>query len=121
MALDLIGKIIQILPETGGQSKAGKAWVKQEFILETQETYPKKVCISMMGDKLQELKKFKIGDEVKAHLNIESREYNGKWYTNVGAWRLEANSRPGASGGEDFYPDAEPDFVPDNTSDDLPF
>lgn len=121
MALDLIGKIIQIMPETGGQSKAGKAWVKQEFVLETQETYPKKVCLSVMGEKVQELKKFKTGDEVKVYINIESREYNGKWYTDARAWKIESSSRGATASGEEFYPDAEPDFVPDNSSDDLPF
>ena len=90
MALDIVCKIITILPETGGQSQAGKAWTKQEFIVETIETYPKKICISMMGDKINELKKFNVGADVKISLNLESREYNGKWYTNVSAWRMEA-------------------------------
>ncbi len=49
MALDITGKILQIMPPTSGTSKAGKDWVKQEFVIETQETYPKKVCISLMG------------------------------------------------------------------------
>jgi hypothetical protein len=88
MALDITGKILQIMPTTTGTSKAGKDWVKQEFVIETQETYPKKVCISVMGDKTQELKKYVPGNEVKVSLNLESREYNGKWYTNVNAWRI---------------------------------
>ena len=78
MALDITGKIIHILPEAGGQTKAGKPWSKQEFVIETEEQYPKKVCISLMGEKVQELKKFSIGQQVKASLNIESREYNGR-------------------------------------------
>ena len=91
MAVDVVGKIIKILPETGGQSQAGKAWTKQEFIVETIETYPKKICISMMGDKINELRKYSEGNEVKVSLNIDSREYQGKWYTNVSAWRIEAS------------------------------
>lgn len=124
MALDITGKILQIMPTTTGTSKAGKDWVKQEFVIETQETYPKKVCISLMGDKTQELKKYVPGNEVKVSLNLESREFNGKWYTNVNAWRIEpAGSGQGASSSDDhFTPDPEPSFTPDSSStDDLPF
>ncbi|MBP7512452.1 MAG: DUF3127 domain-containing protein [Bacteroidia bacterium] len=124
MALDITGKILQIMPTTTGTSKAGKDWVKQEFVIETQETYPKKVCISVMGDKTQELKKYVPGNEVKVSLNLESREYNGKWYTNVNAWRIESASANSGSGSseEPFSADPEPSFTPDGGStDDLPF
>jgi hypothetical protein len=124
MALDITGKILQIMPTTTGTSKAGKDWVKQEFVIETQETYPKKVCISVMGDKTQELKKYVPGNEVKVSLNLESREYNGKWYTNVNAWRIESATGGAPSGGNEdpFTADPEPSFTPDGGStDDLPF
>ena len=90
MALDITGKIIQKLPLTKGTSKAGKDWEKQEFIIETQETYPKKICIGLMGEKVKELDRFAPEQFVKVSLNIESREYQGKWYTNINAWRIEA-------------------------------
>ncbi|MCF8252976.1 MAG: DUF3127 domain-containing protein [Bacteroidia bacterium] len=124
MALDITGKILQIMPTTTGTSKAGKDWVKQEFVIETQETYPKKVCISVMGEKTQELKKYVPGNEVKVSLNLESREYNGKWYTNVNAWRIESASGAPASAApqeDPFHPDNEPSFTADSSSDDLPF
>jgi hypothetical protein len=124
MALDITGKILQIMPTTTGTSKAGKDWVKQEFVIETQETYPKKICISTMGDKTQELKNFVPGSEVKVSLNLESREYNGKWYTNVNAWRIEAagnGSAPAPAREDNFTADPEPSFSPDSASDDLPF
>jgi hypothetical protein len=124
MALDITGKILQIMPTTTGTSKAGKDWVKQEFVIETQETYPKKVCISVMGEKTQELKKYVPGNEVKVSLNLESREYNGKWYTNVNAWRIEsASGAPAAAAPQEdpFHPDNEPSFTADSSSDDLPF
>ena len=91
MSLELTGKIIQIMPETSGVSKAGKEWKKQEFIIETIETYPKKVALSMMGDKTNDLKRFPVGSMITASLNIESREYQGKWYTDVRAWRIVAS------------------------------
>jgi hypothetical protein len=126
MALDITGKILQIMPPTSGTSKAGKDWVKQEFVIETQETYPKKVCISLMGDKTQELSKFTPGSEVKVSLNLESREYNGKWYTNVNAWRIEAagngtSSAGGSSNEMDSMPETTTYNSGDSSTDDLPF
>jgi hypothetical protein len=129
MALDITGKIIQILPSTTGTSKAGKDWVKQEFIVETQEAYPKKICVSLMGDKVQELKKYVPGNEVKVSLNIESREYQGKWYTNVNAWRIEPGNAaggppPNQGGGEEHMggsSEPEQSYSQENSTDDLPF
>lgn len=125
MALELTGKIVQKLNKTEGVSKAGKNWSKQEFVIETQETYPKKVCLSVMNEKVSELEKFSPGTVVTASLNIESREYNGKWYTDVKAWRIQpvGGGGSGASSAADdtFYPDAEPPFAADEATDDLPF
>jgi hypothetical protein len=124
MALDIIGRIIQILPTTSGTSKAGKDWVKQEFVIETQEQYPKKICISVMGDKTQELNKYAPGKDVKVSLNLESREYNGKWYTNVNAWKIEPAGNSGGPGpsSQEAFPGGDPTFTPDsNAGDDLPF
>lgn len=126
MALDVIGKIIQVMDPVRGTSKAGKDWVKQEFILETQETYPKKICIGMMGDKTSEISKYRVEDVVKVHLNIESREYNGKWYTNVNAWKIEQAMAPNGGGASSSSPiNAEPEVnygsSADAGGDDLPF
>lgn len=123
MALDITGKILQIMPTTTGTSKAGKDWVKQEFVIETQETYPKKVCISVMGDKTQELKKYVPGNEIKVSLNLESREYNGKWYTNVNAWRIEGSTggQAESTSTETFIENTEMPSSGESSTDDLPF
>jgi hypothetical protein len=121
MALEITGKIIQIMDETSGTSKAGNAWTKQEFVIETFDKFPKKVAISVMGDKVAELKKFKSGDQIKASLNIDSREYQGKWFTNINAWKIESDGQQATSQGQEFYPDPEPGNTADSPSDDLPF
>jgi len=92
--MDIQGKLISLLPEVKGTSAKGE-WKKQEVIIETVETYPKKVCISFWGDKVEEIKNQRIGSLIKIHLNLESREYNGRWYTEARAWKIEA----GDSGG----------------------
>jgi hypothetical protein len=83
--MEITGRIIQILAEEKGEGRNGP-WKKQNFILETQEQFPKKVCIAVWGDKI-DLKSFGINEAVTVSINIESREFNGKWYTDVKAWR----------------------------------
>jgi Domain of unknown function (DUF3127) len=136
MALDVTGTLIKILPEVKGEGKNG-VWVKQEFVLETADQYPKKVCLSLWGDKANELKKFALGDNLTASINLESREYNERWFTEARAWRLELAGRneSGSSNQESSYaapvaampkekipttalPDAMQSFSED---DDLPF
>src|ERR1035437_3765068 len=122
MALEITGKIIQIMDETSGQSKTGNNWVKKEFVIETFDKFPRKVMISVMGDKVPELKKFNVGDQIKASLNLESREWNGRWFTDVRAWKIEGEGQQAASSPQDtFYPDQDPTPSASGPSDDLPF
>ena len=125
MSLEITGKVIAKLPQQSGQGKNG-TWIKQDFVIETQDQFPKKVCISLWGDKAKELDAFAIGETLKAGINIESREFNGKWYTDVKAWRID---KAGSSNNSDQAPmptnDSLPPFLdPSNTfepTDDLPF
>ncbi len=89
--MDISGKILQLLPAQTGSGKNGQ-WKKQEFILETGDTYPKKVCIAVWGDKI-DLASFKMGDAIDVSFDVESREYNGKWYTDVKAWKVVSASK----------------------------
>lgn len=89
MALSVKGKIEQILKPESGVSKAGKEWNKQEFVIETDDQYPKKVCFTLFGDKVNLVEGLTAGQEVEVSFNIESREYNGRWFHNVNAWKIE--------------------------------
>ena len=122
MAIEITGRIIQKMSKTEGISKAGKAWSKQEFVIETQETYPKKVMISTMNEKVNDLERFNENDVVTASLNLESREYNGRWYTDARAWKIQGQGATASTSETDpFHPDNEPSFTADPASDDLPF
>lgn len=115
--MELSGKVIQKLPEVGGNSKSGNAWRKQEFILETGGQYPKKVCVSLWGDKIDQ---FSIteGENVNLSIDVESREYNGRWYTEVKAFKVEQ------SGGRSSAPSSMPEmdsFHSEGEEDKLPF
>lgn len=87
MNVELTGTIVQMLPYESGTSKAGKEWRKQVFILETQDQYPRKVAISLLNDNIDKYA-IQVGKVVTANLEIESREWNGKWYTEVKAWQI---------------------------------
>ncbi len=84
--MNLKGKVIQVLPEQTGQGKNGE-WKKQEVIIETEGQYPKKVCVSLWGDKVGTVLN---GASVDVLLDPESREYNGRWYTELRAWKIES-------------------------------
>lgn len=93
--MELTGKIIQILPKQSGDSRNGGTWEKQEYIIETQTQYPKKVCFNLWGDKISQFN-IQEGEFISIGIDLESREYNGRWYTDVRAWKVD---RPGASTG----------------------
>ena len=84
--VEIKGKIIEILPEKSGQSANGE-WRKQEYILETDANYPKKICFMAWGDKIGEFN-LQQGENVAVSIDLESREYNGRWYTDVKAWKV---------------------------------
>jgi hypothetical protein len=86
--MDIIGKIVQVLDLQTGTSARGD-WKKQEFILETEEQYPRKVCISLWGDRVGDIAGVQPGELITVSINVESREFNGRWYTDVRAWRVQ--------------------------------
>ena len=85
--MELTGKITQVLPEKTGTSSRG-VWRKQEYVIEIPGDYPKQVCFMVWGDKIDQLK-ITEGETLSVHFDLESREYNGRWYTDVKAWRVD--------------------------------
>ena len=92
--LAISGIVYNVLPLQTGMSKAGNAWQKQDFILETQEKYPRMVCISLFGDRVEKFP-VQVGRLVTVSIDIESREFNGRWYTDVRAWNVVYNDHLG--------------------------
>ncbi len=114
MSLEITGRLIQKMQPVGGTSSKGNTWQKQEFVIETEDQYPRKICANLWGDKIDQLNQYNIGDLIKVSFDLESREFNGRWYTDVKAWKLE---RPQVGvpmppqGGDFTYP-AQPNFNP---------
>lgn len=113
--MEITGNLIHILPLQTGQGKNGQ-WKKQDFVIETQDAYPKKVCLSAWGDKI-DTSKFVIGQTLKVSFDAESREYNGRWYTDLRAYAVQISG--GATGNNDMPPVNHSPI--DEASDDLPF
>lgn len=87
--MQISAKLIQILPLQSGTGKNGE-WKKQDIIVETQEQYPKKICVSVWGDKIPS-QPLIVGINLLIDIDIESREYNGRWYTDVKAWKIQVS------------------------------
>ena len=132
--MELTGKIIAVLPERGGISKAGNEWKIQEFVLETQEQYPRKMMFNVFGaDRLAQFN-IQLGEVLTVSFDIDSREYNGRWYNDIRAWKVDRNVNaapvagapvPPAAGAAVPPPVADPfntpQMNPSNEADDLPF
>lgn len=117
--MEITGKIIEVLEEQSGQSAKG-GWRKQQYILETEGQYPKKVCFMIWGDKIDDYK-LQNNDQVEVSIDLESREFNGRWYTDVRAWKLAKTGS--APAGNNAPPPSEPPAFggDDDGVEDLPF
>ena len=87
--MEIVGKIIQVLPLQEGIAKSGNPWKLQSYVLETQEQYPRKVCFEIFGEEKIKNNPCQVDDIVTVSFDIESREFNGRWYTSIRAWRVQ--------------------------------
>lgn len=88
--MELKGKFIKMLPEESGVSKNGKDWKKQSFVIEHESgQYPKQACFEVWGDTTDLVQNLKPNQEILVFFSIESREYNGKYYTGLKASTLQ--------------------------------
>lgn len=95
--MEISGKIIAALPPRGGVSqRTGNSWKTQEFVIETHEQYPRKCVFNVFGeDRLQEMN-IQVGEELTVSFDIDAREYNGRWYNDIRAWKVVRSTAPAA-------------------------
>ena len=84
------GTLMKVLETETGTTQAGKDWSKKSFVVKTEDKYPKEVCFTLFGEKINTLIGHHIGDMITVHFNLSSREYNGKYYHNIDAWKIES-------------------------------
>ena len=121
--MEITGKIIQILPAMEGVGQNGNPWKVQPYVLETQGDHPKKVHFEIFGEDRINQNPCDVDDVVDVHFDIESREYNGRWYTSVRAWRVNPHvDTPAAQPVAKPAPKQEPTVEgAEEASSDLPF
>ena len=88
--MDFTGKIIRVFdPQSGVSSRTGNSWKKREYLIEIPNgQYPRQVFFSFFGDRADQFP-LTGGKEYKISFDIESREFNGRWYTDIRAWKAE--------------------------------
>ena len=91
--MDITGKIIAVLPTRSGTSAKGTQWSSQTAVIETHEQYPKKVAFDVLGEKITEFN-LQVGEEVTVSFDINAREFNGKWFNSVNAWKVVREQIP---------------------------
>lgn len=123
--MELSGKIIAVLEPKGGVSKTGNAWKVQEYVLETHDQYPRRMCFDVFGeDKINQFN-IQIGEELTVSFDIDAREWQGRWFNSIRAWKVERVNaeQPTPTDGAPFPPppSAPVDFTAGDDKDDLPF
>ena len=122
--MEVEGKVVQILPATSGTSARGP-WQRQDVVFELTQEFSRKVCVKFFN-KPDDVAKLRVGGLYTVSFNLESREFNGRWYTDVSAWRIQSKEQQPAAGAAAPMPDLPPIGAeePAGTSaevDDLPF
>jgi hypothetical protein len=87
--MEIVGKIIQVLPVQEGVGRNGNPWKLQGYVLETIENYPRKVHFEVFGEDKIKNNPCDIDQVVTVSYDIESREFNGRWYTSIRAWKIQ--------------------------------
>jgi len=120
MSLSVKGRISSKLSVENGTSKAGKEWKKQSFLVDTSAQYNPEICFQLFGeDKIEMLEHYNVGDQVEVSFNLSSREWNGRYFHNVDAWKIEKIADKDSASKEIEEP---PIFdANESAEDDLPF
>lgn len=132
--MELSGKIIAVLPAREGVSRSGNPWKTQEYVLETHDQFPRKMCFNLFGaDKIDQFN-IQLGEELTVSFDIDCRQWQDRWFNDIRAWKVErvgaqaSAPQPVGDGAVPFPPassapasSAPVDFTAGDEKDDLPF
>jgi hypothetical protein len=130
--MEFSGKVIALLPPKSGVGKAtGNEWKAQEYVIESHEQYPKKMCFEVFGgDKIQQFN-IQLNEEITVSFDIDARQWQDRWFNSIRAWKVErgatgASPLPATnvaytSAPQSFSPAITPEFTQGDANDDLPF
>lgn len=95
IVMEFEGKVVQILTATSGTSARGP-WQRQDVLFEMTQEFSRKLCVTFFN-KPDDVAKLHVGGLYQVSVNVESREYNGRWYTDVRAWRVQSKEQQPAA------------------------
>jgi hypothetical protein len=110
--MEFTAKLIQVREAQTGEGKNGP-WKRQEYIFETDGQYPKKICVTVWGDRaIQDSSIIEIGNLLDVHFDLESREHNDRWYSDIKAWKIVRHGENAAAYGQPAYGGGQPAYAP---------
>ena len=125
--MELAGKVIAVLEQRSGVSKTEHKWKIQEYVIETHDQYPRKMCFDVFGaDKIAQFN-IQVGEELNVYFDVDAREWNGRWFNSIRAWKVDRVSAQAPVAPDAPFPpmNAAPaapvDFASTDEKDDLPF
>lgn len=86
--MEIEGRIIAVLQPKGGVSKAGNEWKMQEYVIETHDQYPKKMCFEVFGTEKIDQFKIQIGEELIVSFDVDARQWQDRWFNSFRAWKV---------------------------------
>ena len=99
---ELSGTVKEIFDE----KTFGSGFNVREFVVTTDaDKYPQDICLQCVKEKVEVLNKLKSGDKVKVSFDLRGREYQGRYFVNLNAWKVEAAA---SSGNSDEPPPFDP-------------
>lgn len=104
--MEFEGVVFKKLPVSKGVSARGE-WQRQDVVFEVPSEFSRKICVTFFN-KPTEADSLVEGQTYVVSVNVESREYNGKWYTDVRAWRVQPKQQEVAPQGAAAMPDMPP-------------
>ena len=123
--MELSGKVIAVLEPRGGVSKTGNAWKVQEYVIETNDQYTRKMCLDVFGEEKINQFNIQLGEELTVSFDIDARDWQGRWFNSIRAWKVErVSAQPAPMPVDAPFPpvNAAPvDFSAGDEKDDLPF
>ena len=122
--MDFEGKVLEILPAVTGQSARG-TWERQTVVFEQpNKQYGKELAVTFMN-KAQDVASLRVGEHYIVSFDIESRNYQGRWYTDVRAWRVQpvqTQAQPPVQDMPPFMEEPQPSYSAGaGVVDDMPF
>ncbi|MEE3384915.1 MAG: DUF3127 domain-containing protein, partial [Prevotella sp.] len=99
--MEIEGRIINVLQkQEGTSSRTGNHWASQEYVIETHEQYPRKCCFRVFGEDRINAMNIQVGEELRVSFDVDAREYQGRWYNTLTAWKVDRIDPAAAQAGQ---------------------